>query len=78
MTRLAQFGKFIRKYLATFRPNENRLLTIQIFRLSTEFITKGKLVNVGREIHSDEGLTLETSALESLYSGQITLGYQFC
>ena len=34
-----------------------------MFGSSTELITKGKLAT----IRSDEGLTLETSALESLY-----------
>ena len=32
--------------------------------------------NVSKRIHSDEGLTLETSASESLYGGQFTLSTQ--
>ena len=29
-------------------------------------------------IHSDKGLTLETSALESLYGGHFTISYELC
>ena len=48
-------------------------------------ITKGNLDTVKRLehspfvcIHSNKGLILETPALESLYSGQITFSYQLC
>ena len=37
-----------------------------MFGLSTQLITKGK-------ISSDEGQTLETSTLESLYGGRLAL-----
>ena len=54
-----------------------------MFGLSTELLTKGKLATVKRfqcwpfkceplAIHSDLGLTLETSALESIDGDQIT------
>ena len=52
--------------------------------LSTELITKGKLAIIksvspsSKRIQSDEGLTLETLALQSLYGGQITFSYHFC
>ena len=55
-----------------------------MFGLSTELISKGKLATDRKEIRvlafisSDEGLTLETSALESLYGGQFTFSYQLC
>ena len=51
-----------------------------MFGLSTELKTKGKLATVKRFkcLCSNEGLTLETSALESLYGGHFIFSYQFC
>ena len=46
--RVAPFGKFRRKYLATFQPNGNRQLKIQMFGLSVELISKGELATVKR------------------------------
>ena len=44
--------------------------------LLTKLIIKDKLV-VSR-VSSDEGLTLKTSALQSLYGGQFTFSCQLC
>ena len=45
--------------------------------LSTEWITKGKLLTFrALALRESEGLTLETSTLESLYGGQFIFSYQ--
>ena len=42
-----------------------------------QLVLKGGVLFVS-EARSDEGLTLETSALESVYGGQFTFSYQLC
>ena len=72
---------FLRNSGASLVGNRNERLV-----LSTELITKSNLAIVKRfecrcfecnpfVIRSNEGLTLKTSALESLYGGQRTFSY---
>ena len=44
--------------------------------LSSLFRVKKEEMTEGRKVGCDEGLTLETSAFESLYCGQFTLSTQ--
>ena len=47
-----------------------------VFYCDERYVHKRALENLIDSIRSDEGLTLETSAFESLYGGQFTLSTQ--
>ena len=64
--------------LSTELISKGRLATVKRFRALALRVSESDSTASYCAIRSDQGLTFETSALESLYGGQFTFSYQLC
>ena len=74
-------GATIRVYVESYEPDESKHLLdaqVWIFTTLTRHVQNQHCMKTGgkRAERKDEGLTMETPALETLYSGQFTLSTQ--